>query len=329
MKITSTSRLIKHGVAAVVLMLGGISSALAADPFPSKVVRIVVPTVAGGQADVYGRLVAKKMSEKLGQQVIVDNRPGADTLLGTRVVKDSPADGYTLLVQASGITVFPYLKEDPGYDLQKDFAGIGTFARSPLMMLVGPDQPDKTLAAFVARAKANPGKLSYAHGGIGTPPHIGAAMFLQRAGLDLLPVPYKGNAGAIPDVVGGRAEMIFDAFATASGLVKQGKLRALGVTSLSRLPSTPDIPTLAEQGYPDYSYYFWLGLLAPAATPKDVIEKLSEALRYAVTSPELSERFRNDGNEPLSMSPVEFSNLLKNEQGQMAKLVKDLKLPKQ
>ncbi|RZL92479.1 MAG: tripartite tricarboxylate transporter substrate binding protein [Variovorax sp.] len=318
-----------RSLAAAALAWVGLAPALAAEPFPNRPIRIVVPTAAGGLADVYGRLVARKMGEHLGQPITVDNRPGADTLLGTRLAKDSPADGYTLLLQASGITVFPYLKENPGYDLSKDFRAVGPFIRSPLMMLVGPDQPDKTLADFVARAQANPGKLSYAHGGIGTPPHIGAAMFLQRAGLRLMDVPYKGNAAAIPDVVGGRAEMIFDAYGTASGLVKQGKIRALGVTSSSRLPSAPDIPTLAEQGYPNFSYYYWLGLLAPAGTPKDVIHKLSEALRYAVTTDELSERFRNDGNEPLVMAPAEFDDYLKTEQDQMAKLIQNLKLPKQ
>ncbi|HSV79403.1 MAG TPA: tripartite tricarboxylate transporter substrate binding protein [Ramlibacter sp.] len=319
-----------HAIGAAVLTLASATGALAADPFPSKPIRVVVPTAAGGLGDVYTRLVARKMSERLGQQLIIDNRPGGDTLIGTRLVKEAPADGYTLLFQASGISIFPHIKENPGYELAtKDFTPLGPFSRAPLMLMVGGGQPDKTLADFVTRIKANPGKFSFAHGGIGTPPHIGAVMFLQRAGLQMQDIAYKGNAAAVPDVVGGRAEMIFDAYGTASGMIKEGRLRSLGVSSSSRLASAPDIPTLAEQGFPGFSYYFWSGLLAPAGVPKEVLDKLSDALRYAVTSEEITQRFRNDGNEAFWLSPAQFSEYLGKEHAEMGRLARELKLPKQ
>ncbi|MFJ1259418.1 Bug family tripartite tricarboxylate transporter substrate binding protein [Cupriavidus sp. CuC1] len=320
--------LIKHGLAAAALALSCIPLAMAANRFPTKTVRIVVPSAAGGLADVTARLVAKKMSENLGQPVIVDNRPGADTLLGTRLVKDAPADGYTLLLQSDGIAVWPALMDQPGYNLEKDFAGVGPILKFPFVLVVGPQQPDKTLAGFMARAKANPKTLSYASGGVGTPSHIAAAIFLQQTGLDVLHVPYKGNAAAITDIVGGRVDMLFDTSATSAGNIKTGKLRALGVSSNTRLQSLPDVPTFAEQGVHNASYYSWIGLLAPAATPKDVLQRLSEALRSAVSSEELNEKFRSDGSEPMVMSPEEFNKYLKGQLGQMSKLAADLKLPK-
>lgn len=320
--------LLRTTACAFALTAMGLAPALAADPYPTKQIRLVVPTVAGGLADIYGRLMAKKMSEKLGQQVIVDNKPGADTLIGTRFVREAPADGYTILLQAGGISVFPHIKLDPGYEL-KDFTAIGPFARHPFVMMVGADQPDKSLADFIQRAKANPGKMSYAHGGLGTPPHIAAAMFLKTAGVNILPIAYKGNAAAFPDVVSGRADMIFDSLGSAAGLIKSGKVKGLGISTPSRMPTAPELPTLAEQGYPGFSFYGWLGLLAPAGTPKEVVDKLAEAVTYAITSQEVLERFRGDGNEAYGMAPAAFNEYLKTEAGDMGRLVQELKLPKQ
>jgi tripartite-type tricarboxylate transporter receptor subunit TctC len=317
----------KH-LAAAVLALAGATSAMAAE-FPTKPLRIVVPAAPGGLADVTARQLALKMGEKLGQTVIVENRPGGDTLIGTRVVKDAPADGYTVLIQGDGITVYPALKKDPGYDLLKDFTSLGGIFRMPLLMVVGAQQPDQTISEFIARAKANPGKMSFASGGTGSGPHIGAAIFLRRAGLDVLHVPYKGNATAMPDVVTGRVDMIFDVYATSFPLIKSGKLRALAVSSPTRHVSLPDVPTLAERGVPNASYTSWLALFVPAATPKDVRQRLSDALQSAVSSRELSERFRADGNEPILMSPDEFNQAVKAQLGTTEKLIVDLGLPKQ
>jgi tripartite-type tricarboxylate transporter receptor subunit TctC len=319
--------LLAHGIAAVAFTLA--AGPAAAETFPSHPVRIVVNTAPGGLTDIVTRLVAQKMTEELGQTVIVENKAGGDGLLGIRYVKGQPADGYTLLAAAGTIAIQPAVKLDPGYDLVRDFSGIGPTVRSPLLMVEGASQPDQSIADFVARAKANPGKLSYASAGVGTTTHIGAAMFLQRAGVDLLHVPYKGNGAAMPDVIAGRVGMIFEAYGSGEAKVKGGQLKALGVSSVKRLPGLPNVPTIAEQGVPNYSYYLWLGLFAPAGTPKDVVQRLSHALHTALTNKELAQRFQNEGSEAMLMSPDEFNEFLKHEVVQMNKFVTDLHLPRQ
>jgi tripartite-type tricarboxylate transporter receptor subunit TctC len=318
--------LLAHGTAALALALP--LAAAAADPFPSRPIRIVVNTAPGGLTDIVTRLVAQKMGEKLGQSVIVDNRAGGDGLLGIRYVKTQPADGYTLLGCAGTVAIQPAVKQDPGYDLVKDFTGIGGIVRTPVLMVVGNSQPDKTLKDFVARACANPGKLTYASAGVGTTTHIGAAMFLQQEKLDLLHVPYKGNGAAMPDVMAGRVAMLFEAIGSGATKVKEGQWRGLAVTSSKRVPALPDVPTMQEQGVP-FTYYLWIGMLAPAGTPPDVAQRLSDALRFALTSKDITERFRSDGSEPMLTSPAEFNDFLKREVVQMNRFVTDLGIPKQ
>jgi tripartite-type tricarboxylate transporter receptor subunit TctC len=305
------------------------AAACAADAFPSRPIRIVVNTAPGGLTDITSRLVAQKMGEKLGQSVIVENKAGADGLLGIRYVKGQPADGYTLLGAAGTVAIQPAVKLDPGYDLVKDFAGVGPMVRTPVLMVEGPSQPDKTLADFIARGKANPDKLTYASAGVGTTTHLGAALFLQQAGVKAMHVPYKGNGAAMADVIAGRVTMIFEAYGSGAGKVKAGQLKALAVTSTKRLPGLPEVPTVAEQGVPGFSYYLWLGLLAPEGTPKDVRARLSEALHYALNSKELKERMQNDGAEPMLMSPDQFDEFLKKDAAQMGKLVDELGIQKQ
>ncbi|WP_035883417.1 Bug family tripartite tricarboxylate transporter substrate binding protein [Cupriavidus metallidurans] len=303
-----------------------VTPVMAAETFPSKVIRIVVPAAAGGSLDVIARLVAQKMGEKLGQTVIVENRAGGDTLVGTRYVKDSPADGYTLLAQANGFTVLPSLKQDAGYDPLRDFTGIGLMARSPMIMLVSPDNPSRNLKEFVARAKST--TLSFASGGFGGPPHMAAAMFLKMQGLELTNVPYKGNSLALPDVAAGRVTTIFDGYTSCVAYIKSGKLRPLAVTSSTRNGPMPSVPTFKEQGF-DYEYSLWMGLVARAGTPKEVIARLSDALRYANGSKDLVDRLVADGADPTFISSYEFNRYLEAEVPQMEKLVSDLKLPKQ
>jgi tripartite-type tricarboxylate transporter receptor subunit TctC len=311
---------------ALLALMFAVDSAAAAEVSPSKPVRIIVPAASGGSLDITTRLVAQKMGEKLGQSVIVDNRPGADTLLGTRLVKDAPADGYTILAQANGFSVLPALKLDPGYDPLKDFTAIGPMVRSPLIMVVAADQPDRTLQEFIARAKTN--KLSYASGGAGTPPQLAAAMFLQQADLNVLHVPYKGNGAALPDVAAGRVNMLFDGYISSASYLKAGKLKALAVTSSTRIAPLPDVPTFTEQGV-NYTYTLWLGLLAPSGTSKEVVQRLSDALHYATTSQDLSERFRSEGSEPMAISPDEFNEYLMKEVAQMTDLATTLKITKE
>ncbi|QDL39838.1 tripartite tricarboxylate transporter substrate binding protein [Rhodoferax sediminis] len=272
------------------------------------------------------RLVAQKMAEKLGQSVIVDNRPGGDTLLGTRMVKDAPADGYTLLAQANGFTLLPFTKREPGYDPVKDFSGLGFMTRSAMILDTGAGQPDRTLPDLIARAKKEP--LTFASGGTGGPPHIACAMFLQAAGVNMLHVPYKGNGAALPDVVADRVNMICDGYISSAAFLQSGRLRALAVTSPERIAPLPNVPTFVEQGV-NYTYSLWLGLLVKAGTPKDVVQKLSDALHYALTSKELSERFRSEGSDPSFVTPQAFDQYLAKEYSQMAKVASDLKLPRE
>ena len=307
----------------------GSNQTFAADNFPSKPIHIVVTSAAGGWLDVTTRFVAQQLGEKLGQPVVVENRAGAGGLVALRAVKSAPADGYTLLAGVNTIAIQQVIQSDPGYDLTKDYTAIGGLARAPFLLMVGPSQADKTLADFVARSKANPGKLTYGSAGDGSTTHLSAAAFVQAAGVDLVHVPYKGNSAAWPDVISGRVTMIFEPFGTASAMIREGRMRALGVSSVKRLSVLPDVPTMSEQGASGYNFYLWLGLVAPVGTPKDVVQKLSVALRSAIATPQVQDRLRGEGSEAINMSPEEFNRFIAQETTAMAKLVTDMKLAKQ
>jgi len=319
--------LCKAGVVAVLALLVA-ASALAADSYPAKPVRIVVNTGPGGLVDVVTRLVAQKMSESLKQPVIVENKPGGDGLIAIRYVKSAPADGYTLLASASTIAYQLAVKEDPGFTLA-DFTGIGLTGRSPFLLIESPSKPDKTLPDLIARAKANPGKLSYASAGVGTVTHLAAARFLQQVGVDMLHVPYKGNGPALPDVMSGRVEMIFEAYGSSRNHIHGGSFKALGITSNSRLPGLPDVPTFIEQGVANYTFYTWMYLLVPRGTPANVVQRLSAALRSATSSVEIKERFREDGVETIDMSSQQVNESLIRHSADAAKLMTDLGITKQ
>lgn len=316
-------------IGSLVIGLLSVQTAMAADPYPSRPIRILVNTAPGGLTDVMARVIGQKMGENLKQSVIVENRAGADGLIGIRAVKTSPADGYTLLATAGTIAFQMAVKQDPGYDLLKDFSGVGIMARSPFLLVVDPKQPYKTLPEFVSAAKTNPGDISYASAGVGTAPHLATEMFLQQAGAKILHVPYKGNGAAMPDVMSGRVTTILEAYGSSGAKIKAGQLRALGVTSTARIPSLPDVPTFAEQGLPNFSYYTWLCIVAPAGTPKDVINRLADALRAATSDSAIKERYREDGLEAMSMSPDEFNQFMAREVRQVNKLVTDLGIQKQ
>ncbi|MES2999521.1 MAG: tripartite tricarboxylate transporter substrate binding protein [Pseudomonadota bacterium] len=302
---------------------------LAADPYPSKPIRFVVNSAAGALMDVTARAVAQQMSEKLGQPIIVEDKPGADGQLGIRYVKGQPADGYTILVTANTIAQLPAVKSDPGYDLVKDFTGVGIMNIAPLVLVAPASQPEKSLAEFIATAKAKPNALSTASAGVGTSTHMAAALFMHQAGVKMLHVPYKGNAAALPDLVGGRVNMLFDGLNSAGPQIKDGRLKAYGISSPKRSPTYPDIPTLAEQGLPNYSFHVYMGLVAPAGTPKAVVQRLSEALQYAQSTESVRDRFRRDGAQPGTMSPEEFTEFLKQDMQRTVKVATDLGIPKE
>ncbi|CAN7347273.1 Bug family tripartite tricarboxylate transporter substrate binding protein [Variovorax sp. LjRoot178] len=300
-----------------------------AQAYPERPVRLVVNTAPGGSTDIVARLMGQHMTEKLGQSVIIDNRAGADGLVGIRAVQGAKPDGYTLLVATGTLIVQPLLKKEAGYETLKDFKPIGLMGRAPFLVVVGGDQPDKTFADFVTRARANTGKLSYASAGAGTLSHLPYALMAQQLGLQMLHVPYKGNGVAFNDVGSGRVNSMMTAYSSALPFLKSGRMRPLAVTSTSRLSALPDVPTLAELGVNGYSFYTWYGLLAPAGTPDEVVQKVSEALRVAQGNKEIIERFRAEGTEVTRMTPAEFSTFLKQEHSKLDKLVTDLGLQKE
>ncbi len=310
------------------ILLTAATVAMAKDQYPSRPIRIIVNSAPGALLDSTTRVVAQQMAENLGQPLIIDNRPGADGQIGIRAAKVAPADGYTLLASANTVAQLPAVKKDPGYTL-KDFVGVGMMDEAPLLLVTSPTLPYRGLADLLAAAKAKPGKLSFASGGSGTTTHIAVAMLMHQAKLEVVHVPYKGIATAMSDIVAGRVDFAFDGGNSSGPQVKDGRLRALGVTSAKRSPAFPDIPTLAEQGIPGYSYTVYLGLLAPAGTPEEIVQRLGRALRVALASAPVRERLRRDGAEPGTMTPEAFTKFLQNDQQHTTNVVADLNLPKE
>ncbi|HSW18992.1 MAG TPA: tripartite tricarboxylate transporter substrate binding protein [Ramlibacter sp.] len=305
------------------LLLANAGFAMAQDRFPNRPIRIIVNSAPGALLDVTTRAVAQQMSENLGQPIIVDNRPGADGQIGIRAVKAAPRDGYTLLASSNTVAQLPALKLEPGYEL-KDFVGIGMMNEAPLLMVSAPSLPHRNLAELIASAKATPNKLSFASGGVGTTTHMAPAILMHQAGFKVTHVPYKGISSAMSDVMAGRVDFAFDGGNSSGPHIKDGRLRALGVTSAKRSPAFPDIPTLAEQGLPGYSYSVYLGLLAPAGTPTEIVQRLGQSLQAALASEPVRDRFRRDGAEPGAMTPEAFTTFLRQDLQRAIKVTADL-----
>ncbi len=314
------NRSLLAGLAIVLAGSGTTALAQSADAYPSKPIRIAVTSAVGGLLDAHTRLFAQKMSEKLGQSIVVDNRPGADGMLAISFVKAAPADGYTLLATSDTIASRAARKQEPGYDLEKDFTGVGQLSRAPIVLLTASTQPDKNFSEFAARVRANPGKFSYASSGAGTTTHLAAALLAHQQGLSMLHVPYKGNAAAKPDVMGGRVNVMFGVLADLSS----DKLRALGVSSSKRLATFPEVPTIAEQGAGSFSYYPWFGIMAPAGTPKDIVQKLNEAMRAAAASDDIRRYMDKEGSELVNATPEQFTLLARDTKIRVEKLATDL-----
>ncbi|WP_454753119.1 Bug family tripartite tricarboxylate transporter substrate binding protein [Cupriavidus necator] len=312
-----------------IIMALAAAPTFAADAYPARPVRIIVNSAPGALLDVTTRAVAQQMAENLGQPVVVENMAGAAGMLGIRYVKAQKPDGYTILATANTLALAQATKLEPGYDLARDLTGIGMMNKAPLIMVGFSAQPDKTLPQLIAHAKASPGTMSYATAGMGTSTHMAAALFVHQAGIKMLHVPYKGNAGAMPDVLGGRVNMIFDGANSSGPYVQDGKLRAFAVSSPKRLAAFPDIPTLAEQGLPNYSFHVYMGLAAPAGTSTPVVMRLAKALKAAQASEAVRERFRRDSAEAGNMSPEEFTEFLRQDLQRNIKVVADLGIPKE
>jgi tripartite-type tricarboxylate transporter receptor subunit TctC len=294
-----------------------------AQSYPSKPIHLIVPFPPGGPTDIVGRLVAQKLSEGVGQPVVVENRPGAGGTVGSTAAAKSAADGYTLLYgSTSTLAIAPSLYKNLSYDPRKSFAPISLVSRGPILVAVNAQVPARTLKEFIDLAKKSPGKLSYSSGGNGTPPHLAGELFKTVAGIDVLHVPYKGGGPAINDVAGGQVQAVFEGQVALLPHLQSGRIRALAITGAKRNPSLPDVPTVAEAGLPQYDANFWSGLVAPAGTPNDTIGKLNAVLVKALQAPDVRETLSRQGLEAAGNSPQEFSAYIAAELEKWAAVVK-------
>jgi tripartite-type tricarboxylate transporter receptor subunit TctC len=294
-----------------------------AQDYPSRPITLVVPYSAGGGNDIMARVAAEKMSPVLGQQIVIENRGGAGGSIATRQVAKAAPDGYTLGLGGTGtLAINPTLYGNVGYDPRKDFEPIGLIGTSALVLVIHPSIPAHDVKELIAYAKANPGKLSYASAGVGSGIHLAAEYFRSLAGIEMTHVPYKGSGPALTDLIGGHVSMYFSSMPPAIQLVKEGKIRALGVTALKRSPIFPDLPTISEAALPGYEAVLHYGIIAPAGTPKPYVTKLNAALRQAVLSGELKQKLAADGTEPLASTPEEYAADIDKEETKWSAIVK-------
>ena len=300
------------GAAALSLPFVGRASAQA--QWPTKVVRVVVPFAPGGTTDILGRLMAQKLSEEYGQQFIVENKAGAGGNIGADAVAKSDPDGYTFVIGTPGPHVInQYIYKNQPFDGAKDIVPVIVIARVPNLISVNPDVKAKTLQEFIALAKANPGKLSYASPGNGSTGHVATELLKSMAGIDLVHVPYRGSAPALTDVMGGRVEMSLDNLPAVQPFVEGGKLRALAVTTAKRWPELPDVPTVAEAGVPGYEASSWFTIAAPAKTPADIIAKVNKSVNTYMADPEMIAKMRKLGADPVGGTPDDMAKLMADE----------------
>lgn len=296
-----------------------------AQSYPDKPIRLVVPFPAGSGTDIIGRLLGQQMSLDFGQPVIVDNRPGASTIVGTDIVAKAAPDGYTMVMASNNHAMNPSLFEGKlPFDSIKDFAAVGEVAVLPFILVVNPNLPAKTLSELIALAKK--GRLTYASTGNGTPPHVAGEMLKRAAKVDITHIPYKGSAAAVQDVVSGQVSMMFVNVPSGMSLVQAGKLRVLAVGSAKRLASMPDVPTVAELGFPGFDVSLWMGLLMPAGTPAAVIDRMSREVEHALADPALARKIEEQGAEPAYTPPAMFSKFIADETRRFDELVKEVGL---
>ena len=294
--------------------------------YPSKALRVVTGYAAGGPNDIVARALAQKLTERWGQPVVVENRPGADGVIGADFVAKSPADGYTLLLASPAHAIKnPQTMQLP-FDPVKSFAPVSLVASSPIILVIHPSVPARSVKELVALAKARPGQLTYASSGTGGSLHLAGEFFKSIARVDIIHVPYKGAAPATMDVVGGQVQIMFSNTLTALPQVKTGKLRALAVSAEQRLPAAPDIPTFAESGLPTFEVGIWQGLLAPAGTPTTIVEKLSSEVARIVQLPDIREKLASLGSDPVGTNPRQFAVFLEAEIAKYTRVIREANL---
>jgi tripartite-type tricarboxylate transporter receptor subunit TctC len=307
--------------ALIVLAMAG---SAAAQTYPVKPVRLIVPSGPGAPTDIRGRWLAEQLSPALGHTVIVDNKGGAGGIIGTEAGARSAPDGYTILLVHQGtVAINPYLYERLGYDPLKDFAPVSRLVVSALLLAVHPDSPLKSVSELLQLAKQSPGKLTYGSPGTGTPPHLAAELFKHMAGVETVHVPYKSAAQALVDLMAGRLSYTFDSLAIQMPQVKAGRIRALGVTSGQRFAALPEIPTIAESGLPGFEYWSWMGICAPAGTPKDIIARLNHDIVRILDSLQAREWFAAQGGEPMPETPDQFAAFIRAEHAKWGKVIRE------
>jgi len=308
-------------LAAGAAALPAVSRIAWAQAYPSRPVRLIVTTAAGGSPDIIARLIGQWLSERLGQPIIVDNRPGAGTNIGTEIGVRAPPDGYTLLMALSANAINATLYDKLPFNFIRDTAPVASIASIPLIMEVNPSVPAKTVPEFIAYAKANPGKINMASGGSGTPAHVAGELFKMMAGINMVHVPYRGEGLALPDLISGQLQALFGVMPASLGYIKAGKLRALAVTTAKRQELLPDVPTVGEF-LPGYEARGWYGIVGPKATPVNIIEKLNQEINAALADPSMKTRLTDLGCAVFAGSPADFGKFIAEETEKWAKVIK-------
>ncbi len=313
--------------AIALIALLGCHGAVAQDKYPSRTVRVIVPTPAGGPVDVMARLVANQISPALGQNVIIDNRGGAGNTIGSAEAARAAPDGYTLLYSSSsGLVIAPMLQKNAGYDPLKSYDPVVLVAATANILVVHPSVPAKSVGELIAHAKAHPGTINFSSGGIGTLPHLIGEYFKSQAGIVVIHVPYRGGGPSIQDVVAGHIQFTFEGISVLLPLIQAGQLRALAVTSAKRSPLLPDVPTMIESGFPDFTTSAWTGLLAPAGTPPEVIARLNGAVNGALRGAEMKAALDRLAGDALGGPPQALTKIIESDIGRWAPIVKALNL---
>lgn len=288
--------------------------------FPAKPITIIVPAPPGGTADISMRIIAHKLNENLGQQIIIDNRPGAGGMIASQLVAKAGPDGYTVLMNYTSHAINPYLYKKLTYDSLKDFAPVTLLGLTPLVLVVHPSVPVKTVPEFLAYAKAHPGKLNYGSAAIGGASHLGGELLKMKAGIDIVHIPYKGGAAAAADLITGQIQMLFDSLLPLQPHIKAGKVRALGVTSAKRIEIAPDLPALAET-LPGFESSAWFGILAPASTPRELVARLNAEFLKVLRTPEVKQKLTKQGFVVVGNAPEEYGAFLKSEMDKWSKVI--------
>jgi tripartite-type tricarboxylate transporter receptor subunit TctC len=309
-------------VVAIVAVFGTATMEASAQGYPTRPIRLVVASSPGGASDILGRTLAQKMTEDLGQQVVVDNRGGASGVIGTDIVAKALPDGYTLLIIQPSLTINPSMIRKLPYDAVKDFTPVSLVVDAAQIMTVNPSVPAKSIKELIALAKAKPGTLMFGSPGVGTSPHLTAELFKLQAGVDMQQVLFKGSGPAYVSLISGEVQVAFSTVLSALSHIKNGKIRALGVTTKKRVSVVPDVPSIAESGLPQFESSQWFGILGPARMPRGIVDQLNQSLSRASNTPDMKSRFAAEGVEVVNSGPEEFAAVIKRELVQWAKVIK-------